>query len=409
MMASAALLASDLIASAYASPLAGGPLVAGSPSDRVIASLILLGPYLGAVIGGGIAWWFNRSNAVLALLLLGLTALVPALPQQPDTTGGALAILLPANLLLLALLPHRGLLTYPGIALQTAIGLQIFAVVTAGLAAPSLLYRMVQVSCLPGFISPMGELPDPAALLTLVAIPVLWLRRNSGPDRLRRGYAAALVAAAAAAAFSDEGVWRPILLTLAEAVLILAILQETYALAYNDGLTGLPSRRALTARLAALDGPFTIAMVDVDHFKQFNDRHGHDVGDQVLRMVASTLARTGGGATAYRYGGEEFSVVFPDLSLADAWPHLETLRSRIEETAFHIRGKGRPDDKPKPPSRNRPRPPERQASHTEAVTVTVSIGVAQRTAQRRDPSAVLQAADGALYRAKHAGRNQVSK
>ncbi|MER3423211.1 MAG: GGDEF domain-containing protein, partial [Nitrospiraceae bacterium] len=73
-------------------------------------------------------------------------------------------------------------------------------------------------------------------------------------------------------------------------VLTLAVLQTSYAMAYHDDLTGLPGRRALNETLLKLSGRYTIAMVDVDHFKTFNDQYGHDVGDQVLRMVASHVA-----------------------------------------------------------------------------------------------------------------------
>jgi len=73
----------------------------------------------------------------------------------------------------------------------------------------------------------------------------------------------------------------------------------------------LPSRRALIERLPSLGRRYTVAMVDVDHFKNFNDTYGHDAGDQVLRMVASRLGEVSGGGTAFRYGGEEFTILFP--------------------------------------------------------------------------------------------------
>ena len=74
--------------------------------------------------------------------------------------------------------------------------------------------------------------------------------------------------------------------------------------------------------LDGIKGLYTIAMVDVDHFKTFNDKHGHDVGDQVLQLVASRLARSPGGGRAYRYGGEEFTLIFPGRTREQALPHL---------------------------------------------------------------------------------------
>jgi diguanylate cyclase (GGDEF)-like protein len=140
-------------------------------------------------------------------------------------------------------------------------------------------------------------------------------------------------------------------------------------------------------------------MVDVDHFKQFNDRYGHDVGDQVLRMVAAKLEQASGGGKAFRYGGEEFAVVFPDQSAADALPHLESLRREVQASCFVLRGPDRPKKKP-----DTPKPP---SGPRKAVLVTVSIGVAAWDEQKRKADHVIKAADLALYRAKAAGRNKV--
>lgn len=86
-------------------------------------------------------------------------------------------------------------------------------------------------------------------------------------------------------------------------------------MAYQDELTSLPGRRALKEYLLKLGSEYTIAMFDIDHFKKFNDTHGHDVGDQVLRMVASKLATVSGRGKSFRYGGEEFTLVFSEKSL----------------------------------------------------------------------------------------------
>ena len=170
-------------------------------------------------------------------------------------------------------------------------------------------------------------------------------------------------------------------------------------MAYRDALTGLLARRALNEALLRLNGEYTIAMVDIDCFKAFNDRYGHDVGDQVLRKVAVQLERVGGGGTAYRYGGEEFALVFPGRVPKDVLPDLEQLRVSIEEARFALRGKDRPKEKPENPQ------PSRKASNK--VSVTVSIGAAGRSDRRSAPSEVITFADRALYRAKKAGRNTV--
>ncbi len=192
-------------------------------------------------------------------------------------------------------------------------------------------------------------------------------------------------------------------MTAAGIILIAALLQESHQLAFRDSLTGLPGRRALEERLRSLGERYAIAMIDVDHFKQFNDTHGHDVGDQVLRLVGARLSQVGGGGTAYRYGGEEFSVVFPERDLAEVLPTLEALRGAIESYRMAIRAEDRPKKAEEGSKHRGAGAPE------EILSVTVSIGAAGPSESAPTPHAVIKAADEALYRAKKAGRNRVSK
>jgi diguanylate cyclase (GGDEF)-like protein len=171
-------------------------------------------------------------------------------------------------------------------------------------------------------------------------------------------------------------------------------------MAYRDELTGLPSRRALNQSLCALGQHYTIAMVDVDHFKKFNDTYGHKTGDQVLRLLASRLSAMTGGAKAFRYGGEEFTAVFPGKSVEEALPHLDACRKRLAATPFTVRGKAR--KKASASQRGKT-----GAGSGKQVRVTVSMGAAGPSSKLTTPSQVILAADKALYRAKKAGRNCV--
>jgi diguanylate cyclase (GGDEF)-like protein len=137
-------------------------------------------------------------------------------------------------------------------------------------------------------------------------------------------------------------------------------------------------------------------MLDVDHFKKFNDTYGHDTGDAVLRMIATRLSKVTGGGSPYRYGGEEFSLVFPGKDSESAKPHLETLRHSIANTPFIVnRASRRKSDNKGRQKKNKP------------VTVTVSIGVADSKNNAASPWDVLKLSDKALYRAKARGRNCV--
>lgn len=182
-------------------------------------------------------------------------------------------------------------------------------------------------------------------------------------------------------------------------MLVAAVAHEAYQMAFRDELTGLPGRRALNERLQRLGRDYVIAMVDVDHFKKFNDSHGHDVGDQVLRLVASQLRKVGGGGKAYRYGGEEFTLLFPGKSLEQCLPHLEAVRLAIEQYRMQLRDR---HSRPRDDRQGRQR---RAGGSTGEVSVTVSMGVAERQAGQRVPQEVIKAADKALYSAKAAGRN----
>ncbi|MEX6675622.1 sensor domain-containing diguanylate cyclase [Pseudomonas sp. W2Oct36] len=166
--------------------------------------------------------------------------------------------------------------------------------------------------------------------------------------------------------------------------------RELAGLASTDGLTGLANRRRLDqvlkqewARGMRSERPLALLMIDVDHFKAFNDRHGHHGGDVALRSVAQTLTASirRPGDLAARYGGEEFMVVLPETDKAGACVIAEKLRLAIEAL-----------------------PPFAE----DTVPITVSIGVATHLPATHDlPEPLFHAADRALYRAKKQGRNRV--
>jgi diguanylate cyclase (GGDEF)-like protein len=183
-------------------------------------------------------------------------------------------------------------------------------------------------------------------------------------------------------------------------VLVISVIETSHSMAFRDELTGIPGRRALDEALLKLTGNYSVAMLDIDFFKKFNDRYGHDVGDQVLRLVASRFAQVSGGGKPYRYGGEEFTVVFPGKSVSETTPHLERLRKELAKTRFIVRAGDR--------RRKKPVNPKRVGGPRKRVKVTISIGVAERNERYGSPAQVIQAADKALYRAKKKGRNRTS-
>ncbi len=371
-----------------------------------LSALLPVYPY--ALFGGGIllAWRFDRSRLVLALLVLGLAdrALFHFAAGQAHATGtgriifNTVALLLPLDLAALSWLAERGLLTARGRVKLGVIALQLlgaallsrpeFATVGAALD-----HTLVEANLLRSL-----ALPQPALLAFALAFLLAAIRFTLHPTALESGSVWALVAAFLALSAGPVGLVSTIYLTTAGLIVVVSLVETSHGMAYGDDLTGLPGRRALNEALHKLGDRYAIAMVDIDHFKRFNDEHGHDVGDQLLRMVGSRLANVSGGGKAFRYGGEEFAVIFPGRSVGEAAPHLETLRATIEASAFTVRGRRRPRKTPQKP---------RASTGFRKVFVTVSIGAAE--ADRRDstPDRVIEAADAALYRAKRAGRNRL--
>jgi diguanylate cyclase (GGDEF)-like protein len=243
------------------------------------------------------------------------------------------------------------------------------------------------------------ELAAPVSLTG--AFCVIAARGLLRPDASTRGLLWAEAAAALAIVWTPATLAGTALFGVGGLVLGLAVIEASYALAYHDGLTGLPGRRAFDEAIRVLEPPYTIAMVDVDHFKQINDRFGHDVGDQVLRMVATRLGEVAGGGRAFRYGGEEFAIVFAGRGAEECVEPLEAIRRAVEETSFALRAPNRP--------RHKPEPRRRRRGLRAAVTVTVSIGVAESRPQSADPARTIQAADQALYKAKRGGRNRLAR
>ena len=193
-------------------------------------------------------------------------------------------------------------------------------------------------------------------------------------------------------------------IALAALMVGISATEHSHWIAYHDELTRLPGRRAFNQALAKAGTRYSVAVMDVDHFKNFNDSFGHDAGDQVLRMVAGHLAQVGGGGTAYRCGGEEFSVFFPGIPLAKAAAAVEEMRRAIERDVFVVSG----------PARSQRQRAERRTSSRRIrpgspveTAVTVSIGVAEATPRTNSPEEVVKAADKGLYAAKRAGRNRV--
>ena len=361
-------------------------LLAVSPTlvPAELSGLVRYGPFLLAIVGGAIGWWFNRGRAVFVMLLL-LVCYWLLVGNGAGISSEGLAFLriatlylIPLNLLFLGFTAERGVLNPRGIARMLVLGLQLFIMLMlAGQPdVGSALYHLLDTRF---FASTgiMGAMPHPGMFLSVIAVILLLIRHRP----LETSFAAAIIAIDVATVMGAEIIQYGYL--AATGVVLAGVAQEAWRMAFVDDLTGLPGRRALGHAMAELGNQYVIAMLDVDHFKKFNDTYGHDVGDIVLKKVARELLRVGGGGKAYRYGGEEFAVLFAGRSAERAKEVLDALRKRISE--------------------NKITPPEK----SKAVSVTISVGMCERGEDITDPWGVLKRADQKLYEAKQAGRNRV--
>ena len=381
-------------------------LVNSSLLERVAPSL---GFYYFAVFAAGLllAWRFNSSRVSFSLLtlLLAHRAVEFFSTGQPRTGPAHTAVLLaalliPLNYVALTFMRERGF-TIAGIAPRFGI-LFLEAVVVA-------------VACRPENSSTMAALPGGlplwASIGFVAAAGAMIVRFIQTQKPMEPGFLWSLAAVFLWLDLSPIGKVADAYVATAGLILAASLIETSYVLAYHDELTGIRGRRAFNEALLSLDQQYAIAIVDIDHFKHFNDTYGHETGDQVLRMVATRLADVGGGGQAFRCGGEEFAILFRNTSAKEAFDRLDALRQTIQGSVFRFRGTERRNEaragqsERRKPGKKKALPVLQQPAGD--LSVTVSIGVAEPSTRYRQPEQVINAADQALYRAKHNGRNRV--
>jgi diguanylate cyclase (GGDEF)-like protein len=359
-----------------------------------------------------LAWRFHSTRILFSaiVLLLGHRA-IEFFAQGRIVSAGpgriafeSVALLIPLNFILLTFFLERG---SEGRSLFWFLGLLFFeSVFVAVIARPDQpMPGFLHFSLIPSFHS---RVPQPALLLFIAALCLLLVRLLQFQKPTISGMFWSLIATGMGLNAGGVGKTSTVYFGTAALILASSIIENSYSLAYQDELTGLNSRRSFNDALLRLKTPYVIAAVDIDHFKSVNDTYGHDTGDEVLRLVASRLARVGGGGEPYRVGGEEFTVLFPGKTAKEIIDYLELLRLNIESSNFRIRsGEERrkitrsPDRRSAAQKRSTPREPR-----ASTLSVTVSIGLAE-SQPKLSVEEVIQQADKALYRAKQGGRNRI--
>lgn len=386
-------------------------------------SLSAVNFYYYAVFIAGIllAWRFHSSRVLFALLflLLGRQAIDFFSAGRMTLSGPGpiafetISFLLPMNFVILSFIHERGV-GLPSIASRLGL-LFVESVYVAVLCRPSAVTgpAILHSELLGRQLFSWTRIPQFSLLVFAAALAVLLTRFLLYRKPVESGLLWSLAATLLGLQAGGVGRLATAFFATSGLILVTSIIENSYVLAYHDELTSLPSRRAFNDALLRLEEPYAIAVVDIDHFKGFNDTYGHETGDQVLRLVAAKLARVTGGGQAFRVGGEEFSILFPGRPLPDTVSHLDALRAAIQQSTFRVRGSEErrrlsrgPDRRTAARKKVSPTRSQRQ-NQGEDVSVTVSIGVAGPTARTREVEQVIQAADKALYRAKQSGRNRV--
>lgn len=354
---------------------------------KVVFNLI---PYLFYAISTlilWVSWHFNRNRfifLIIPLLLIHVGFEYLSAKKATDLFLYA-SMLYPLHLLLFLSLRERGLFSIWGI-LKIAFFLLEIGVISYFIIYPeSNLIALLKMKLFTISFYPLQDLSVAIAIFVLFVIGVLvmynkYLLYNSS-------FFIIVVTFYMGFYFLKTPYVNELSQLAIGIIIFILLIRESYRLAFYDELTSLPGRRALVEDMAKLGMKYSLAMIDIDHFKKFNDTYGHDTGDEVLKMVASKLADIGGGGKAYRYGGEEFVLLFPSKDADESYTHTDILRNTIAKSPFSVRNK----------------------KSSKTIYINISSGVVQRNSKDRDPFAVMKRADNALYKAKKAGRNQVVK
>ncbi|MCB8816175.1 GGDEF domain-containing protein [Desulfosporosinus shakirovi] len=367
--------------------------------------IIKFAPYVIFFVGSAIAWRFNRSCVFFILIIL--TLCLASIYYSQETIGNStqstdinmlVSLVIPINFALFPLFKERGIVSLWGLIRIGFITSQLLFSFYFFYSGQSSIFITINENILPINLQSITSISQISIIAFLVTLIILFIRLILYKSYQDISFIAVLFVLFFVLHINSQLLYS-IFFTTSGIILIISIIQDTYSMAFFDELTGLPSRRALKQDIMKLGHKYSIAMLDIDHFKKFNDTYGHDTGDEVLKLVASVIKDVMGGGKPFRYGGEEFTILFPGKSINDVLPHLEELREKISKKGFILRDKNRSKKKPK--SRPRSSKPSKQ------IFITVSIGVSSKNEKCKTPDNVLKSADVALYRAKKKGRNCV--
>jgi diguanylate cyclase (GGDEF)-like protein len=353
------------------------------------------------LIAIGLSVYFNKSKLFVLLLFPLFFMLCLAFPTTLFTKLSVTAfwhiapLITALGYLLIYALQERGLFSSFG-ALRTSIGLSVLFIGYMALKyfSPAL-QQALDTPILHVSLQGISKASDFIFIIALISLLFIFLISLLFEVQSQKAPFWMLLSQMLPLLFLQESNPFVLFCLVASLIAIAALAHDAYRMAYIDTLTVIPARRALEERFLRLGSNYIIAMVDIDFFKKFNDTFGHDIGDDVLKLVAKELSHVKNGGKAYRYGGEEFTILFSGKKKEECIMALEEVRERIFRRGFVIRDKNRPEKAPKE---------IQKATSIKKERLSVSIGVAL-SAKGKTPQDVIKRADDALYKAKESGRN----
>ena len=376
------------------------------PLPNVLEVILPFLPFVVFILGMALSWIFHHSREFNLFLLFTIIYIAlsnyiwnPNLKVDSQLAYLLLVTLIPVNYLLNFLLKERGILNQFGIRRFVLLAIQLYCIAWLLEHPYPPVKEFLTFSYFKYSALQLTSITQPLLIAILISGLVILLKLIKSASVLYSGILSSFIAITTALHFYQQPQLATLFIILSGLLIIISITINAYSLAYLDELTNLPSRRAMVQNISTLGKKYCIAMVDVDHFKKFNDKYGHDIGDQVLKKLASQLRQVRGGKS-FRYGGEEFVVIFANKNLHEAKMFCNELCKKVANNPFMLRNKKRPKSKKKNSSRK-----QRDAT---PLTITISIGLAEKNTDLITANDVIKQADKALYKAKKNGRNQVT-
>lgn len=345
--------------------------------------------------------WFQNSRVFYAVCVILFSVSILSshgnLSQRAVING--ISILIPTVFIILAVVEEKGITTRHGLIKGLVFILLIMFVVIDSSASNPFLekFRIIMIK-----FRNMGNvqgIPIISVFLFTVCLCILLIRFLVLFRNMEMAFIGVTLGCFVILHFADFPYIIMLFSSAVFLIFVVSLFETSYSLSFHDSLTGLLSRRALEKEFIRVGNRYTLAIIDVDHFKQVNDRFGHQIGDKVLKMVAATIERNAKDGKVFRYGGEEFVVIFPKKSVNETLHTLERIRRGVENRQLVIR-------KVKNSSKNL-KENTRATDESEKIRITVSIGVAEKNEKVRNltNAEVIALADKAVYLAKENGRN----